>query len=290
MMAIALSLAAGLFVGMLVVALWPERRPVAVSEGPPAKFIERYPFLRGALETLTPAMYAIAPTTLGQLDHKLIMAGRPLERLNAGQLFSLAAIAAGLYAPLLLFALWIAFGAAGILLAFVLGIAGPFVLVTYLISSAYNIRARRLDQQFPYFLDFLVMLKEAGENLPMALRAYVNASGVNELGEAMRVVVDGVQNHREGLRGALMDFQEECPSEIGRSTLRSVVTAEEMGARSTSMLRDIARDMRSTRYEQAEKAAEQLRARSTIPAVVMFTGAFLIILAGSIGKLSQFSG
>lgn len=274
-----------------VAAVWPQGR--AGKRQPrdaQPNLVDTVPGGRAIAHALAPVIRRIAPDVVARLDRKLVLAGRPMGRVEAAHLLALGVAGGMLYAPLMaLLGAW-ALGVGGFLAGLLFGLAFILVCIFVRVDGMVAKRTQRLDQQFPYFLDFLVMMKEAGEITPNALGLYVAAVGRVELGDAIRVVSDGIANHKDGLRGALMDFHDDCPSEIGKSTLRSIVKAEEMGARSTAMLRDIARDIRGKRYEQAEKIAEKIKANSNVPAVVMFAGAFIIILSGSLGKMFNVVG
>lgn len=288
-MAVLFSMLAGLMAFSVVWAAWPQSQPaIVVAADRSGNFIDSVPGLRPLVQAIAPTLREGLPGVVDQLERKLILAGRPGGRIRADEILAAALVATAVYAPICAAAFGTLMGSSGLVLGAAVGVFGPIGYALFSVDRTLKTRTRRFDQQFPYLLDFLVMMKEAGENLPMALRLYVNSVGATELGDAMRVVADGMNTHVDGLRGALMDLHDECPSAVGRSTIQSILVAEDMGARSTAMLRDIARDMRSTRYEQAEKLAERIKAASAIPAVIMFTGAFLIILAGSLGKMMAF--
>ncbi|MCO6188234.1 type II secretion system F family protein [Rhizobium sp. L1K21] len=268
---------------------WYAPDPLSVEKGSADK--KRIPFhqyfpIKQFAASVAPVLERVFPSLIAKLDRQLVEAGRPDNGVRAAHFL------AALYFPALLIAVYaMVFAALGIqdvksmvltsILAFaVLAFCGPLW-----IKNMRDKRKRRLDQQFPGFLDFVLMMKEAGETLAASLRLYVLNNPGLELTEHIRRVVAGIETHKDGLPGAVMEFHNECASELGQTTLLSILKAEEMGARSAAMLRDVATDMRERRYEDAEKIAESLKARSMAPAVLMFMGAFLMLLAGSLGKM-----
>ncbi|WP_422374218.1 type II secretion system F family protein [Roseibium sp.] len=252
------------------------------SENP----VDRFPLSRPIVNSLAPLLRRLLPESMARLERHMVLAGRPYGGVGAAEFLSLG-ILLSLVSVIVFGAMMsisdIGTGTKQLLL--LMSLVLPLLWAITSIRTAYVKRTRDLDNQFPYFLDFLVMMKEAGDTLPSALELYVAASPKMALSDAISVVVRGTNAHKEGLHGAIRDFIDTCPSEIGRSTLQSILRSENMGARSTAMLRDISRDLREKRYEKAEKAAEALKARSMFPMVIMFAGTFLIILSGSLGKM-----
>jgi Flp pilus assembly protein TadB len=290
MMKLAFILLAGLTTGYLLWALWGlDFRNVLKRTAKSKNPIDATPLSRPFVDAVAPYIRRMFPDLMQRIDRVIVLSGRPYGTARAHEL-----IAHGIFVSLSALivcsiALSVADVGAGTARFLLLAAAVlPFMSVVLQIYYGLKTRTKRLDHQFPYFLDFLVMMKEAGDNLPSALRLYVSSSPNLELSEAIGGVVRGMDSHKGGLHGAIQDFIDTCPSEVGRTTLTSILKAEEMGARSTAMLRDIARDLRAKRYEQAEKEAEALKSRSMFPMVIMFAGAFLMILAGSLGKM--FSG
>ncbi len=247
------------------------------------------PIIRQFSEALAPVLRRAFPGIVARLNHMLVEAGRPdngvdAARFVAARVIGAAVAAVNLAVPAAIGMITWKTAILGMVIA-VIVFAGISV---YSIKDLHDKRRKKLDQQFPDFLDFVLMLKEAGETLSASLHLYVINNPDLELAEHIRRVVAGLDTHKDGLPGAVMEFHHECASELGQTTLLSILKAEEMGARAAVMLREVALDMRQKRYEVAEKKAEALKSSSMFPAVVMFMGAFLALLAGSLGTL--FSG
>lgn len=290
MMKIAFVILVGLTCGFVIWSLWGVKLHSLMQRRQKSKNpIDSIPMSRPFVDALAPLLRKMSPDLMRRIDRVILLSGRPFGDAKAHELiaygFFLSVLAVIVCAVSLSFTEMSAGTSQSLLL---IAAVFPFLSVVLQIHFGLKTRTKRLDHQFPYFLDFLVMMKEAGDNLPSALRLYVTSSPNLELSEAIGGVVRGMDSHKDGLHGAIQDFIDTCPSDVGRTTLTSIIKSEEMGARSTKMLRDIARDLRAKRYEQAEKEAEALKSRSMLPMVIMFAGAFLMILAGSLGKM--FSG
>jgi Flp pilus assembly protein TadB len=278
----------GLLAAMLVLWYVPGSDR-AVAQARPTK--QKVPMhqaagIRDVVDALAPTLQNGMPGIMATQDQRLLLAGRPMAGVRASQLLALFLIYPGLIALLFLLLMVVGRSSVGsalliVSLSFAAAVGAWFIFVQGLFSR----RKKRLDQQFPYFLDFVLMMKEAGETLAASLRLYVANNPGLELTDHMRRVVAGIETHKDGLPGSVMEFHEECASDLGKTTLLSILKAEEMGARSSAMLRDIASDMRLKRYEEAEKTAEALKSKSMFPAVLMFMGAFVMVLAGSLGQM-----
>lgn len=278
----------GLLAAMLVLWYAPSggRAAPDVKSEKPKVPLHQMAGIRDAVDALAPSLQTAMPGIMASQDHRLLLAGRPMSGIRASQMLALFLLYPGLIALLFLFLMvGERSGVGSALLVVSLSFAAAVSAWFIFIQSLFSRRRRRLDQQFPYFLDFVLMMKEAGETLPASLRLYVANNPGLELTDHMRRVVAGVETHKDGLPGAVMEFHEECASDLGKTTLLSILKAEEMGARSSAMLRDIASDMRLKRYEEAEKTAEALKSKSMFPAVLMFMGAFIMVLAGSLGQM-----
>ncbi len=287
-MALLFVLASGLVAALLVIWYLPDRRPAFAASGsdgrsrPPHEL----PGIRMLVRAWAPVLQRAMPELMRRQDRLLLLAGRPMSGISAAQLLALFLVYVA--ALSLLFGYFVLTGRSSVgnaLLSLVPIAIGAIICWFFLFRIFFERRKRRLDQQFPYFLDFVLMMKEAGETLASSLRLYVVNNPGLELTEHMRRVVAGIETHKDGLSGALMEFHDECASDLGKTTLLSILKAEEMGARSSAMLRDIALDMRLKRYENAEKQAESLKSTSMYPAVFMFLGAFMMLLAGSLGQM-----
>ncbi len=247
----------------------------------------KVPGVEAVTLALAPTIRRHAGDACARLDRFLVEAGQPFGRRDAARIVALGIVAPLVSVPLAaLTFLWLPAGTALFLTA--LYPAGLIAYVVLSVRSAHEGRRRRLDREFPYFLDFLVMVKEAGATLRHSLTLYVASAPDTEVGRSMGDVLTA-EAGKGGLPGALRDFADRAPSHLVRSTTLSIVAAEEMGARSTEMLRELAGDQRARRSEAAERAAESLKSKSTIPMVIMFMGAFMMILSGSLGKMFTFN-
>lgn len=233
---------------------------------------------------LAPLARRHAPDACARLDRVIVEAGFPWGRRDGAWALGLGIALITLPGPVMGLVARTTFAPGT---ALFLGVAVTLGMVAYGYAELHGVRdgrRKRLEREFPYFLDFLVMVREAGATLDQALTLYRSASPATELGRSMATVLAG-SGGKGGLVGALRVFAADVPSTQVRSGMISIVDADAHGARSTEMLRQLAEDQRARRSEAAERAAEKLKATSTVPMVVMFAGAFVMILSGSLGKM-----
>lgn len=282
-MAYLIPISSGLSAGLLLWMLWSAWPQLVTPADKSIPAFERYPWLGQIVAPFSRFAGRYMRWFVARLEKDLLKSDGSFP-LSAEQLVGLGillSIVETLFLSMMM-SIVIAVGISIPVFTFVMPIA-----VTRQKRLQYT---KRLDRQFPYFLEFIVMVKEAGETLSGALKLYVKTAGDSELSRAMTVVADGIARHKDGLKGALMEFHDRCPSEDGCATIRAIIKSEEMGARSTAMLRDIANDMRARRYEAIEKEAEKLKSKSNGPAFLMFAAAIVMLLAGSMAKLFNFGG
>lgn len=238
-----------------------------------------------AIETLMHPLDRYLPGLVAMTDSALVNAGPLFSRDKGRQYIARSLVRATVAAIVVLF------------LALLLGThpakaAGAaflmFVVVTALFAArlrdAVGQRAKVLDREFPYFLDFLVMVKEAGANLPQSVELFVRSAPKTVLGKEMDLILD-LSRGPGGLSSALEKYQLTCPSETGRNALAGITEAEKYGAESGAMLRVTAFDMRERRNELARSAAESLKGKSMLPAMIILIGALLMIAAGNLPVL-----
>ncbi len=249
-----------------------------------AGLVDRIPFARPVVDLLSPLFARHMADTVARIDRVLVLAGDPFGGITGAQYLALTAF--GMLYPVFMAGFALAMGFSlkmtGLLALMALVLVGTFSW--WSLDRVYKKRMRALDIEFPYFLDFTVMSKEAGATLQQAIDLFVTSSPDTELGRSLAGVLNAAFGSG-GLLGALKDFSDTCPSPNGRTTLQAILKAEPMGAESGTLLREIARDLRARRFEAAEKAAEMLKGRIMVPTMLMFVGAFLMILAGSFAKL-----
>lgn len=204
-----------------------------------------------------------------------------------GAWFAGAAFGVGLLASVgtLLFALVAGTGILfGVLLAFFAGATG-FVAVVRRLESKLASRTKILDKEFPFFLDFVVMTKQAGAILSDSIAMFVEASGGSLLGREMGTLLSTTAKGPRGLLGALVSYRETCPSETGKTALMAVVAAEPVGAQNTETLSSLAADMRFERKQAGEREAESIKSKIMLPVTVMLVGVILMILSSSLANI-----
>lgn len=172
----------------------------------------------------------------------------------------------------------------GLFLSLVFGAIGFIGGVRYL-DRILESRTKALDREFPYFLDFVVMTKQAGAILADSISLFVEAAGKSVLGGEMRTLITTTSKGPGGLLGALAAYRDTCPSESGRNALMAIIAVEPVGAENSETLSSLASDMRFARKQRGERAAESIKSSIMVPVTVMLAGVMIIILAGSLPNI-----
>lgn len=160
-----------------------------------------------------------------------------------------------------------------------------FLMHIRIIARLLEARTKALDKEFPYFLDFIVMTKQAGAILIDSIRLFVEATGGSRLAREMDDLITNQAMGPQGLLGALSNYRETCPSEVGKTALMAIISAEPVGAESSTSLTSLAGDMRHERRQRAEREAESIRSKIMMPVTVMLMGAMIMILSGFLPQI-----
>lgn len=167
--------------------------------------------------------------------------------------------------------LLLTFGAAG---------AG-FWLPMLLLENAIQKRRAALTLSFPDGLDLLLICIDSGLSLDQALRRVADelAQDHPELADELAVTVSEL---------AFLPDRRHCFDNLaarsGAASIKTVALAlaqaERYGTPIAATLRAVAQDIRAERITLAEKAAGALPAKLTVPMIVFFLPALLIVILG----------
>lgn len=231
---------------------------------------------RGVLlrSVLPPAPgFLLRRTDLRALEARLGEAARPYG-LGAAEFVRLKTLAAGLVAVLA--ALLLAGSDLVVLaLAALAAAAGGYRLPDVWLGSLASRRAAELERSLPNMVDSLVLAMDAGMDLEAALRRVVP-----RLRGPLRDVFDEVLaelNAGYSLTQALARLQSRTSSEALGDLLALIQQSRRLGVGLVLGLRTRADEMRTRRRLRAQAAAQRAPLKMTIPLVLFFLPALLIV-------------
>jgi tight adherence protein C len=182
------------------------------------------------------------------------------------------------------------FGAApsGRLLVFGLLAAGfAFFVPDLLLDGRARERQERIEREIPDLLDQTLIAIESGMSFEGAL-SRVGHSGTGPLAEEL---VRTLQDMRLGMsrRAAYDAMAERTSIEDLKRFCKQVVQAEEFGVSTSTLIRNLAKEMRMKRRFRAEEAAQKLPVKMVFPLVVCFLPVvFVVNLYPAIHNLVEF--
>lgn len=152
------------------------------------------------------------------------------------------------------------------------------------LNSELKRRHNSIAKSLPFVLDMLTLSVEAGMDFISALQRNCTARKMDPLNEELLRMTKEIQL---GLsrREALHRMAERCRQNDLRSVSNALIQADELGVSIGSMLRIQADQMRSMRFERAERLANEAPVKMLFPLMLFIFPAVFIILLGPV--LSQ---
>lgn len=142
-------------------------------------------------------------------------------------------------------------------------------------------RHRRVVRALPFVLDLLTLSVEAGLDFMTALKRIVDRRTVDALGEEFIRVFREVQLGKTR-RDALRDMAARVDQPDLRSVISALVQADELGVSVGAILRIQSDQMRTRRFLQAEKRANEAPVRMLFPLIGFIFPAVFIVLLGPV--------
>ncbi|MFK8035890.1 MAG: type II secretion system F family protein [Hyphomicrobiales bacterium] len=227
------------------------------------------------------------------LDRLLIYAGRPYGDLSAAQFLD-ALLLFGIAFGTIMSAAFLTIGTLDVvsdpigsalrvlsLFGFCLLVV-PVVFILGLLSRANQV-SESISLDFPFFLDLALLVVQAGGTPIQALRTYVENNPTSYLGRELQVTVQ--DSEIQGLDMALLAMSKRIQPESVRMILRNLAQSERSTGRVADFYAEQAVELRSLRYELAERAADRVKLNMTFPTVLMTMAIALAVLAGTIIQL-----
>ena len=213
---------------------------------------------------------------LGAIERRLREAGRPygLTATEFVRFRVLWAIIAGLIG-----ALFFSGSELPVLIVFSLAFAlGGYAFPDVWLSSAARSRTQRLERALPDMVDSLVLALEAGMDLEGAVRR-VGAKQQGPLGEAFADLLAEL-NAGYSLTQALERLESRTISAELADLITLIGQSRKLGVSLSTGLRTRAQEMRSRRRLKAQEAAQRAPLKMTIPLVLFFLPALMIVFLG----------
>jgi len=149
------------------------------------------------------------------------------------------------------------------------------------LQNAVRARHRQIELALPFVLDLLTLSVEAGLDFMTAIKRIIDRRAVDAFGEELIRTFREVQlgaTRREALKA----MAERVGQSDVHSVVHSLVQADELGVSIGSMLRIQADQIRTRRFQRAEKLANEAPVKMLFPLVTFIFPSVFIILLGPI--------
>ncbi|MEP1598071.1 MAG: hypothetical protein ABJM18_06910 [Hyphomonas sp.] len=232
-----------------------------------------------------------APRYLAWTDQKMVYAGRPFGGISAARYiaaFAILGLLLGLIIGGVLIGAWLSgsAGPRGIILGFIF-IFGMPILTVLLAGLVVRGEAAKVGASivisFPYFLDLAVLVIQAGGQTRDTFREYIHAAPNSELSRELRVLMreaDAIP-----IEDALLRLADRIEAPTIKTILRNLSQAQRSSGNLSAFYAEQAGELRSIRWDIAERAINAMQPKLKIAEFTMVTGGSLTILASSIATM-----
>jgi tight adherence protein C len=286
------AVAAGVFMGWVVQGA-AEITYVTLADG--RRQVRRLPLMYRLLLPLAPNLFRfIARPGFDRMrkdfDRRIISAGYE-GLLDGRELIALRLLLPMAFGPLVLLGFHILlaqlpgrFGLAlqsrepifGLLLLAWLFISPPMWL-----SKAVRARHKEIEVGLPFTLDLLTLSVEAGLDFMTAIKRIIDRRSLDALNEELIRMFREVQLGKTR-REALRDMADRVGQADLRTVTHSLVQADELGVSIGAILRIQSDQMRTRRFLNAEKAANEAPVKMLFPLIGFIFPAVLLVLLGPV--------
>ncbi|MBI5394750.1 MAG: type II secretion system F family protein [Verrucomicrobia bacterium] len=144
-----------------------------------------------------------------------------------------------------------------------------------------ELRHRSIQKALPYVLDLMTLSVEAGLDFMTAVRKIIDRRAMDSLGEELLRVFHEIQVGKTR-RQALRDMATRVDQPDLSSVSHALVQADELGVSLGTILRIMADQMRSKRFQRAEKLAHEAPVKMLVPLLLFIFPAVMAFLLGPI--------
>lgn len=159
-----------------------------------------------------------------------------------------------------------------------LGLIGGYFYPELWIREATEKRNKSIFRELPFYLDIIILGVEAGTNFTGGLQQAVNKATNGPLRQEFVRVLRDIRAGKPRA-DALRDLGERIDTESVRNVVSSIIQAEKTGSSLGPVLKAQADQLRSTRFQKAEKQAMEAPVKLLGPLVMfIFPNTFMIII------------
>jgi tight adherence protein C len=159
-----------------------------------------------------------------------------------------------------------------------LGWVGGFFYPELWLREATEQRNKSIFRELPFYLDIIILAVEAGTNFTGGLQQAVNKASSGPLRQEFVRVLRDVRAGKPRA-DALRDLGDRIDTESVRNVVSSIIQAEKTGSSLGPVLKAQADQLRSVRFQKAEKQAMEAPVKLLGPLIMfIFPNTFLIII------------
>lgn len=159
-----------------------------------------------------------------------------------------------------------------------LGLIGGFYYPELWLREATMLRNKRVFRDLPFYLDIIILSVEAGTNFTGGLQQAITKAADGPLRQEFSRVIRDIRSGKPRAE-ALRDMSDRIDNESIRSVVSSIIQAEKTGSSLGPVLKAQADQLRTARFQKAEKMAMEAPVKLLGPLVMfIFPNTFLIII------------
>lgn len=149
------------------------------------------------------------------------------------------------------------------------------------LNRVYRQRHEEIERALPFVLDLLTLSVEAGVDFMTGIRRIIERRETDALGEELIRVFRRIQVGKTR-REALRDFAGRVNHSDIYSVTNALIQADDLGTSIGTALRIQADQMRTRRYQRAEKLANEAPVKMLFPLIAFIFPAVFIVLLGPV--------
>jgi tight adherence protein C len=159
-----------------------------------------------------------------------------------------------------------------------LGFVGGFFYPELWLREATEERNKRIFRELPFYLDIIILAVESGSNFTGGLQQAINKASDGPLRQEFSRVLRDIRAGKPRA-DSLRDLSDRVDTEAIRNVVSSIIQAEKTGSSLGPVLKAQADQLRSARFQKAEKLAMEAPVKLLGPLVMfIFPNTFLIII------------
>jgi tight adherence protein C len=159
-----------------------------------------------------------------------------------------------------------------------LGLVGGFFYPELWLREATEERNKRIFRELPFYLDIIILAVESGTNFTGGLQQAINKASDGPLRQEFSRVLRDIRAGKPRA-DSLRDLGDRVDTESIRNVVSSIIQAEKTGSSLGPVLKAQADQLRSARFQKAEKLAMEAPVKLLGPLVMfIFPNTFLIII------------